>query len=138
MTQVHWQKNNNFIHYGGARLDMLQVLGYSADRDESYTGQTSMGFCFDDHAGEASATTLMEQLPRLIFANEAGLSFAELFATTCNATPADSNKYKEARARLVAQKEIEIVSPDGSHHFKSSMIGDKDQIIPSRPMFFGF
>ncbi len=138
MTQVHWGKNNNFIHYGGAGIDMFQVLGYSADHDESFTGQSSLGFCFDDFAGEASTNTLMEQLPRIVFSHQSGISFGELFATTCNTTPADSGKYKEALARLVAQKEIEIVSLDGSHRHKATTIGDKDQLIPSRQGNFGF
>ena len=29
MTTVHWNKNNHFIHYGDAGLDMFRTLGYS-------------------------------------------------------------------------------------------------------------
>jgi three-Cys-motif partner protein len=110
MTRVHWAQNNNFIHYGGAGIDMFRVLGYSADRDVSLTGQSSFGFCFDDPAAQASVSALMEQLPRVIHARPEGMSFGELFAATCNTTPADSSKFKEALAKLVAHKEIEIVS----------------------------
>jgi hypothetical protein len=28
MTEVHWANNNYFIHYGGAGLDMFQMVGY--------------------------------------------------------------------------------------------------------------
>lgn len=138
MTQVHWNKNNNFIHYGGAGIKMFEVLGYSADRDEAYRKQANFGFCFDDPASEKSSATLMEQLPHIIFAHHEGISFGELFATTCNSTPADAAKYKEALARLVSQKEITIVSPDGSNRHKATTIGDKDQLIPSRQTHFDF
>lgn len=132
MTGVHWKKNNNFIHYGGPGIDMFQVLGYSTERDEGFTGQSNLGFCFDDPASGASIAALMGQLPHLIYANELGISFGELFATTCNTSPADSSKYKEALAQLVQQKDIQIISPDGARRLKANTIGDKDQLIPSR------
>lgn len=101
MTRVHWANNNNFIHYGGAGIDMFQALGYSPKLDDSITGQGNLGFCFDDSASKASISALMEQLPRIIRANEEGISFGEVFAATCNTSPADSAKYKAALALLV-------------------------------------
>ena len=138
MTRVHWASNNNFIHYGGAGIDMFQALGYSAELDDSLTGQGNLGFCFDNLAANASIKTLMEQLPQIIYANQEGISFGELFAATCNTSPADSAKYKEALARLVQQKDIDIISPDGSRRLKASTITDKDQLIPSQQISFQF
>ena len=138
MARVHWSKNNYFIHYGGAGIDMFRGLGYSADRDRSFTGQGAFGFCFDDLAGESSVTTLMEQLPPLIYAHDDGLSFGELFATTCNLSPADSVRYKEALERLVQHKEIDIVGQDGARRLKASTITDKDQLLPATQKTFGF
>ena len=138
MTRVHWEMSNNFIHYGGAGIDMFRVLGYSADRDDAYTGQSALGFCFDDPAAKASVSTLVEQLPRVIHARQEGVSFGELFAATCNTSPADSAKFKEALATLVAHKEIEIVSGDGTRRHSSNTITDKDQLIPARQSIFDF
>jgi three-Cys-motif partner protein len=138
MARVHWSKNNHFIHYGGAGIDMFRVLGYSADRDSAFSGQGRLGFCFDDVAGESSVSTLMEQLPQLIYAHDEGLSFGELFATTCNLSPADSARYKNALERLVQHKEIEIVALDGARRFKASTITDKDQLLPATQKTFGF
>jgi len=142
MTQVHWKKNNHFIHYGGPGIDMFQALGYSAALDDQYmgqaTGQPSLGFCFDNLAAEASAKTLMEQLPHIVYAHPEGISFGELFATTCNTSPADTGKYKEAIARLISQKDIQVISPEGNQRQKASTIGDKDQLIPSSQSTFGF
>lgn len=138
MTRVHWANNNNFIHYGGAGINMFQVLGYSAERDPSVTGQNSLGFCFDDPAEKASVEALVEQLPHIIYANQEGISFGEMFATTCNTSPADSAKYKEALAKPIQYKEIEIISLDGNRRLKASTITDKDQLVPSRQTSFGF
>jgi three-Cys-motif partner protein len=138
MTRVHWAHSNNFIHYGGAGIDMFGALGYSADRDASLTGQASFGFCFDDPAGQASVSALMEQLPRVIHARPEGVSFGELFAATCNTSPADSMKFKEALAKLVAHKEIEIISVDGARRHSSNTITDKDQLMPTRQGIFRF
>ena len=139
MARVHWSKNNHFIHYGGAGIDMFRVLGYSAKLDRSFTGQDDLGgFYFDDVAETSSVEMLMTQLPQLIYAHDDGLSFGELFATTCNLSPADSSHYKEALERLVQHKEIAIVGPDGSRRLKASTITDKDQLVPAKQTTFGF
>ncbi len=80
----------------------------------------------------------MSQLPQLIYAHEDGLSFGELFATTCNLSPADSTRYKEALERLVQHKDIIIVSSDGARRLKASTITDKDQLRPAAQKTFGF
>ncbi|UXI66099.1 hypothetical protein N4264_15225 [Tahibacter amnicola] len=80
----------------------------------------------------------MEQLPPLIYAHDDGLSFGELFATTCNLSPADSVRYKEALERLVQHKEIDIVGQDGARRLKASTITDKDQLLPATQKTFGF
>ncbi len=128
---MRWSTNNYLIHYGGAGIELFRGLGYSADRDGAFTGQGTLGFCFDDTAGESSVTTLMEQLPHLIYAHDNGLSFGELLATTCNLSPADSDRYKSALERLVQHKEIEIIGPDGARRLKASTITDKDQLLPA-------
>jgi three-Cys-motif partner protein len=134
MTKVHWAKNNYFIHYGGPGIDMFHALGYDPTKDSRYTKQDAFtfGFEFDQAAAKASTDTLMEQLPRLIYSNESGVTFGELFATTCNTSPADSDKYKESLEKLVGLKEIEILSPDGKRRLKASTITDKDQLLPAK------
>lgn len=134
MTKVHWSKNNYFIHYGGPGIDMFHALGYDPRHDSKYTGQEIMkfGFEFDEAAAKASTDTLMEQLPRLICSSDSGITFAELFATTCNTSPADSEKYKEALAKLVDLKEIEIESPEGKRRLRASTIKDMDRLLPAK------
>lgn len=134
MTKVHWTKNNYFIHYGGPGIDMFHALGYDPTHDSHYTKQSAFefGFEFDHAAAKTSTDALMEQLPRLIYSNESGMTFGELFATTCNTSPADSDKYKDALAKLVAEKDIEIQSPEGRRRLKATTIKDGDQLLPAR------
>ena len=93
---------------------MFQALGYSADQDDSLTGQGNFGFCFDDSAANASVTTLMEQLPDIIHANQEGISFGEIFAMTCNTSPADSAKYKEALSQRCNRRTSKSFRPMAS------------------------
>lgn len=138
MTQVHWSKNNHFIHYGGAGIDMFRALGYDAASDASLSGQDVFGFCFDNPAAIASVSALTEQLPHLIYSRPEGLTFGELFTATCNLSPADSAKYKEALSRLASQKEIHILGPDGSRRWSANTITDRDQVVPSKQASFTF
>jgi three-Cys-motif partner protein len=132
MTRVHWANNNHFLHYGGAGIDMFQMLGYHSPNDAAYTGQGTLDFGFDDVATDRSVATLSEQLPHLIFAHEDGIRFGELFATTCNSSPADSSRYKTAIERLIETKEIEAISETGARRHKASTLTDTDLLVPSR------
>ena len=132
MTRVHWSKNNQFVHYGGAGIDMFQALGYHAKHDHASAGQGLLAFGFDDVATDASVGTLAEQLPRYIFARDEGIGFGELFARTCNSSPADSDRYKRALQTLIEVKDIEVVSPTGGRHLKASTIRDADLLLPSK------
>jgi len=139
MTQIHWQKNNYFIHYGNPGLDMFQMIGYIPERDSSYTGQMELGFCFDDPAQDASIDALIHEIPHLIYARDEGLSFGELFSTTCNNSPASAEIYKQAIGRLIELKEIEVIGHNGSQRKSPNTIHDKDQIItPPQRLIFEF
>jgi three-Cys-motif partner protein len=136
MTRIHWEKNNLFIHYGGAGLNMFDMLGYVPKNDSDYTSQ--LGFCFDNPAKTASISTLTEQIPHFIYPDPDGMSFGELFATTCNSSPASADIYKEALGNLVQHKELEIIGPDGKRRKAASTIHDNDQILPPRQRSFVF
>jgi three-Cys-motif partner protein len=132
MTRIHWEKNTSFIHYGGAGMNMFQALGYVPKHDESFTGQQSLGFCFDEGAHSASVSALMEQIPRLIYPDPDGMTFGELFATTCNMSPASANVYREAIGQAMSMGDLEAISHDGVARRSANRIHDTDLIIPSR------
>ncbi|WP_217424541.1 three-Cys-motif partner protein TcmP [Nitrogeniibacter mangrovi] len=138
MTEVHWQNQNYFIHYGGAGLNMFDMLGYDPQHDSGLKRQSELGFEFDDVAKESSIEALMAQVPKVIYSHDEGVNYGVLYATTCNESPASSNIYQEAIIKLAQHRVIEIVGTDGKPRRPSKQIGLSDQIIaPSqRPLFF--
>ncbi len=138
MTEVHWDNQNYFIHYGGAGLNMFHMVGYDPDHDNSFKKQFELGFEFDDVAKEASIAALMVQIPRLIYAHDDGMSFGELFTKTCNTTPASAAIYREAIEKLLDEKIIEVFSVDGMYRRSGQQIKSTDQIRPARQRSFFF
>lgn len=134
MTGIHWQKNNRFIHYGGAGIDMFQMLGYDPEEDSCYTGQDKLAFCFDNDARQQSVQALSAQIPELIYSSYDGLAFGELFSTTCNTSPASAEIYRESLELLIAEKELEIFSQDGVKRRSANSIHNSDQILPPRQL----
>ena len=130
MTEVHWNNSNHFIHYGGPGLEMFQMVGYDPNRDSSFKGQSELGFEFDDIARNASIDALVEQIPRHVYANEGGISFGELFATTCNGTPASGEIYRSAIKILLDHRALKVIAVDGGQRHSAQRIHDKDQIRP--------
>lgn len=138
MTQVHWRNSNHFIHYGGPGLDMFQMVGYDPRMDSAVKGQSEFGFCFDNIARDMSVQALMTQIPRLVYAHDAGMSFGELYVATCNGSPASADIYREATGRLVALGELEVRSPDGTSRRSPQQISNQDQIVAPKQSRFIF
>ena len=132
MTEVHWANNNYFIHYGGAGLDMFQMVGYDPVHDASYLRQSHLGFEFDDVARRASIAALNEHIPRRVYADDTGMSFGELFATTCNNSPASAQIYRESIGRLMGEGTVKVVGADGAKRRSAVQIKATDQIMAPR------
>ena len=130
MTEVHWENHNHFIHYGGAGLDMFQMVGYDPSNDDRFKGQHGLGFEFDDVAKQQSISALKEQIPRFVYASDDGLTFGELFASTCNLSPASASIYKEAVEALVLEKVIDVISDDGKSRRSAQQIRPTDRVVP--------
>lgn len=76
MAEIHWEKNNYFIHYCGLGLDMLNMLGYFDKKDDTLSGQTSIeSLLFDGTAKQLSIETLREAIPQLICKMPEGMRF---------------------------------------------------------------
>ncbi len=128
MKQVHWEHQNHFIHYGGAGLDMLapQTMGFN----QAFTG----GFRFDDVARHQSDSALLEQLGQVIYRHGQPLRIGELFANTCNTTPATAQMYNKALEHLLGERDIVIVSADGKRRRRARYMRDTD-VIERNPQF---
>jgi three-Cys-motif partner protein len=122
MKQVHWQHHNHFIHYGGAGLDMLapQTMGFR----QEFTG----GFQFDDVALHRSNSALLQQLGDKIFAKRNSVTIGELFASTCNTSPATSEMYKVALENLVQERDITVTSDKGKRVRHARYMEDTDLV----------
>lgn len=128
MKQVHWQHSNHFVHYGGAGLDML------APHTMGFLQQFDGGFRFDDIAKSKSDEALTAQLAEYVFNSSAPKTFSNLFAETCNGSPATATMYKEALANLLRERSIEIHSADGRRRKGARYITDTDVIEQSRQL----
>lgn len=138
MTEVHWKNQNYFIHYGGAGLNMFNMLGYDPRFDASHHGQSELGFEFDPLARNASISALMHQIPNVIYAHDEGLSYGVLYATTCNDSPASGEIYQDALEQLIMQNVVEVIGESGTRKRSARQIKPADQIVaPSqRRLFF--
>jgi three-Cys-motif partner protein len=135
MTRIHWQMNNHFAHYGGAGLDMFHALGYVSEYDDRRAGQTSL-FQFDDIAKSLSTEQLVVQIASIIYSDPEGLPFAELFATTCNLSPASSDIYKDAIEILRSHREIEVIGAStGKRTNARVQDGDRIRVPDQRNLF---
>ena len=126
MKQVHWSHQNHFIHYGGAGLDMLapQTMGFMQD----FHG----GFQFDDVARSRSDAALLEGLAINIAHHAGPRSFGNLYAQTCNGSPATAQMYKQALEQLVRDGDIRVTSSDGRQRRLSRYMTDSDVVEPHR------
>lgn len=122
MKQVHWAKQNCFLHYGGAGLNMLAtpMMGFR----QEFNG----GFRFDDVAHAHSFAALTTQLAENITRRGQPIQIGQLYSSTCNTSPGTSRMYKEVLERLAAEKDILITSEDGKRRKHARYMRDTDWI----------
>lgn len=122
MTALHWAENKSFAHYGGAGLNML---GYDQDFDENVAGHP---FLFDENALERTNETLLDQLPERLSLHKDGVTFADLFESLSNETPATSEILKANLAVLLSEGQIEIRDEKGLVKRHSGVVRGNDVI----------
>lgn len=132
MTEVHWNTQNNFIHYAGPGLDMFNLLGYDPNFDSQFLQQNTLGFEFDNHARQLSINKITEQLPKLIRTQSEIITFDQIYSLTCNNSPATNEIYRQALVNLVHEKEIEIISDKNEYRKSPNQIKSSDFIILPR------
>lgn len=136
MTRIHWQHNNHFVHYGGAGLDMFRIIGYVSKNDERIPGHQSSLFTFDEDARQTSTNELVTQIAPIIAADDSGMTFAELFATTCNLSPASADIYRDAIDILRGHHEIQVISSSTGKPTQARIQdGDRISVPDQRNLF---
>lgn len=137
MTNVHWQNQNYFIHYAGAGLDMFNMLGYDSTFDSAHHGQGVLGFEFDAPARERSIQALLNQIPKIVYAHDEGVTYESLYVSTCNESPATSEIYQASIELLVSHGAVEVHGPYGERRRSARQIKPGDRIVapPQRTLF---
>lgn len=125
MVDLHWARNNNFIHFGGAGLNML---GYVPRLDVDVTRQLGIDFLFDADAAERSKIALQADLASHVAGRNEPVSFETLFAETCNTSPATAGMYKEALAMLIQYQVVDVSGTDGAKRREAKAIRGSDVI----------
>ena len=139
MTRIHWDKSNYFIHYGGEGLDMFGGPAYSPSLDSAVGEQTGLGFEFGNREQQASIEALARQIPEQIYsAPDEGILFETLFDRNCNSSPAHADIYREAIARLRAEKELLVFGGPNNREKKKGKIADGDRIVRPKQIKFSF
>jgi len=131
MTELHWELENHFQHFGQPGLVML---GYDPRRDRERTGQLPLPFNFDSFAREETKHSLLEQLPARFSAWPDGITYNDLFKALVNETPATKAMLGEAISQLALDKELVVVSPQGKTRNRGVRVNDDDVIRRSRQM----
>jgi three-Cys-motif partner protein len=131
MTSLHWSQSNDFVHYGGAGL---QMLGYDWRQDAAETGQPMIDeFRFDDDAEQRTRSALLVDVPkRLAFVGRDGITFDDFFAGTTNETPATSSILRHVMGQLSQEGEIDVFGRDGKLRRPGSVVENADRLKFSR------
>ncbi len=134
MMQVHWSLKNQFVHHGGAGLDML---GYIPKHDSEFTGAASL-FEFGEIDKSRSIKALTEDIPNFIYEQGGAITFRNLADKTANSSPASMDMYKEALINLSTYEGFQIITPKGRTRKSSSQISADDKIQKSPQRNFHF
>lgn len=126
MGKLHWSLNNRFQHHSRAGF---YALGFDPSCD---LRQGLMTFMFDDDALRRSEAEILNQLPKMIYAekqNCEGLVFEKLFSDNCNDTPVTSDILSRQLALLRDEGEILIIGENGMQKPRAKTIGWSDRLI---------
>ena len=130
MGKLHWRLNNCFQHYGGAGF---HALGFDPSQD---LRQGFLNFMFDDDALRRSEAAVLQQLPPMIHAANAGsgngLAVETLFTGNCNDTPVTSEILSRQLIRLREEGELFIFAEDGAKKPRSKSVAWSDRLVLPR------
>lgn len=124
MMKLHWEKQNSFIHYGGAGLKML--IGYNSEyKNNLFKNEI---YEFNDFAKEKSIDSLSKEIPRMIHSAKE-TTFESLKNTIINQTPVTENILRESLSESLESGEIEIRSADKLSKRKKFTTIKKDDFL---------
>jgi three-Cys-motif partner protein len=130
MGKLHWRLHNHFQHHGGAGF---HALGFDPSQD---LRQGLLTFMFDDDALRRSEAAILQQLPPMIHAANAGdgdgLTVETLFAGNCNDTPVTSDILSRQLIQLREEGELFIIAQNGAQKPRSKSVAWTDRLVLPR------
>ena len=103
-------------HYGRSGLDMLTY-------DPSH-GDGRL-YLFDEPGRESAVSQLLDDIPRLIIKEAAGLRVEQFYEDIYNLTPAHSDDIHTA---IMGNPDIEVFTPEGGQRRRANTISAKDRL----------
>lgn len=127
MKSLHWQHSTQFVH----ELEPgVFVLGYDANEDEAYSGQSD--FDFGEKSRIACVDGVREHFGKAIYETSQPICVKDIFQRVVSNSTAAEVHLMEATRQLHASKDIVIVTKDGRVRQPSKKYNGDDIIEPSR------
>ena len=136
MMSLHWKhSNSSFSHH---LSEGLFSLGYSAIETPGQMGfDLVTEFDFGEEAEQRCVQRLSDDIPRLIYAKNEPLTFANLVDSIGSHTPAAENQIRQALTRGLKSGELLIKMPNGKYRRSASQAKDEDLVsYCQRPLIF--
>jgi three-Cys-motif partner protein len=134
MKTLHWEHATEFGH----ELEPgIFVLGYNANTDGDYTGQQTFEFS-DGSSKDACINGVREHFGKTIFQLDKPVRLADLFQSCVTNSTAAENHLMEAARQLHVQKNVIIVSKDGTVRRANKTYSLNDVIEPSKQIFLKY
>lgn len=134
MLQCHWNSFNTFEHYGSGGFDML---GWDALK----TGHPSL-FNFTEFDSEQMQGELLNSMPAKLYslAAESPITVDAMRHMLANDTAARFSDLNKVVLRLAAEREIDILNPEGNERSRSlTQLRSTDRIaVPDQLFLPGF
>jgi three-Cys-motif partner protein len=130
MGKLHWRLSNHFQHLGGAGF---HALGFDPSQD---LRQGFLNFMFDDDALRRSEAAVLQQLPPMIHAANAGdgggPAVETLFVGNCNDTPVTSEILSRQLILLRDEGELFVIAENGAMKPRSKSLAWADRLVLPR------
>jgi three-Cys-motif partner protein len=131
---IHWELENNFVHFGKSGLSML---GFDPNKETKLNEKPL--FDFSNTARESTKLALMDELPRKVVSDHKdGISFVDLFTQICNETPATKQIVQEVISELCKEKQLVKEGAEGVQRAAKTLPHDDDVIKSPNQTYFSF
>lgn len=127
MTQLHWELENHFQHFGKPGFGML---GFDTRQLDAGPPQLLLPYGFDASAKALTREAMLDEIPRRI--PPSGVQFAEFFDSVVNETPATKEMLASHISELTLEKELQLCTADGKYRRNGVQVQDDDIILRSR------